>query len=1163
MSFRVMPENGVRRHFGPGGQAIFTDFRRGGVLPVPPSWEGAGPLQLTIFTSVSEAECLSELKSIIFTAMDRAHSGVHMRSTLHSSVTTAAAIIVATSAVLSATAQGAESAGEIKIVEDHQTDSPTTHLRFSIPQAQPLGAALRTLVGQANTNVMFDEADVAGKTAAPLQMQGTLNQALKQLLKDTGLEWRFLNDATVVVGVAGSLPPAAKAIAQVPGVTAARMTLAQKTSGQTANSKDESTDRVDASSGELPSVKGIPEVMVLGKKSLNVDIERTADDPQPYVVFDRAVIERSGAASLNDFLMTRLPMNAAGTPQALHPNGMGNVSGVNLRGLGTNQTLILIDGRRAAKTSDGNASGQTDINGIPLEAIERIEVLPTTASAIYGGAATGGVINIIMRRDYVGTQVSVTYDNSFDGDSAVKRYGFSSGFSLFEGKTSVLLTGSYTDSNALLTRERNFLQRGRARMNANAPGYDWPMSTGLNIKSLTGDALVLDDGTALNSLFTSVPAGYSGFASDGGAALLSNAGRFNQGLVNSSYPYVQGGANAVIVGGDPAVKYISGSVRHDFNERLKGFVEISHSQNNQRRRNAAPYLFTYVPADAPGNPFQQDIGIVQVTQQLQGTIQSSSEYDRYGVGLIIELPGAWVSSLDYTYSKSTYSASDSTPSLDSFLIFDAVATGDIDISRGIDDQGVNLADYIFSATTKLYPPLEVTTKNPALRISGPVGNLPAGRPWLSFLLEQQDSTFSEVDQFYYDEGLGAFQPERSQKVDSAYMELRVPLVSASSRIPWLREIELQLAGRWDRYTSVNASTVFYGIGDSRDPAGYVRNELRAFSPLASLRIQPIDSVAFRVTYGEGFLPPDIDQLGSPSISLANGAGGAVDPLRGNTAVGLVDIRSGGNPDLRPEESATWSAGIILTPTWAEGFRLSLDYTKIDKKDNITSFGYQQILTDEANFPGRVTRGPKLPGDPADWAGPVTALDISYINAARTQVEAYDLQLDYSLQTANYGSFTFSAIATWQTKLDVQTSPSSAVIDRMGWVSNFDTPLDLRGNVSAEWSVRQWTLGWTSRYVSSYYVANPDLSTSAQAFQVQGDGGRVPSQTYHDVFAKYRVDPGAASGKVASLLDGLQIQAGIRNLFNSRPPFDMSARGYYSYLGDPRLATYYVTVRKSF
>ncbi len=139
-----------------------------------------------------------------------------------------------------------------------------------------------------------------------------------------------------------------------------------------------------------------------GARLLNTDIRRSQDDPQPYVIFERAVIEQSGAVDINDFLKTRLTMSATGGTSAQTTNVAGAVSGVNLRGLGENQTLILIDGRRAAKTSSGFSPGQPDLNGIPLAAIERIEVLPTTASAIYGGAATGGVVNVVLRRDYSG-----------------------------------------------------------------------------------------------------------------------------------------------------------------------------------------------------------------------------------------------------------------------------------------------------------------------------------------------------------------------------------------------------------------------------------------------------------------------------------------------------------------------------------------------------------------------------------------------------------------------------------------------------------------------------------------------------------------------------------------------------------------------------------------
>src|SRR5690606_23171872 len=138
-----------------------------------------------------------------------------------------------------------------------------------------------------------------------------------------------------------------------------------------------------------------------------------------YVVFDREALKQSGAQNLEAFLRDRLPMNSSGLPNGLRVTQSGNQSQFNLRGLGANQTLILVDGRRLPPgPALGGAPAQANINGIPMAAIERIEVLPATASGIHGGSATGGVINIIMRQDYAGAEATVSYGNSFKSDVA-------------------------------------------------------------------------------------------------------------------------------------------------------------------------------------------------------------------------------------------------------------------------------------------------------------------------------------------------------------------------------------------------------------------------------------------------------------------------------------------------------------------------------------------------------------------------------------------------------------------------------------------------------------------------------------------------------------------------------------------------------------------------
>lgn len=138
----------------------------------------------------------------------------------------------------------------------------------------------------------------------------------------------------------------------------------------------------------------------------NVDIPRTMDDVQPYYIFDSKTIEQSGAANLEELLRQRLPMNASGASSAQAPadgGSYGNASKINLRGLCTDQTLVSVNGRRQAVLSPD--WDQPDINAVPPAAVERIEVLPSSASAIYGGSAIGGIVNIVLKKQYSGGEI--------------------------------------------------------------------------------------------------------------------------------------------------------------------------------------------------------------------------------------------------------------------------------------------------------------------------------------------------------------------------------------------------------------------------------------------------------------------------------------------------------------------------------------------------------------------------------------------------------------------------------------------------------------------------------------------------------------------------------------------------------------------------------------
>lgn len=276
--------------------------------------------------------------------------------------------------------------------------------RISIPPGT-LQAALDRLARQSGVQIIFRPADVRGRKTGGAKGARSVEQALQQLLAGTGLALE--KDGTGAFAVTGGNAPA--------GVPA-------------------------------DFDPAIPEILVTANRSQNVDIKRTQDDTQPYIVLSSEDIESSQATDVTDFLRKRLPMSTSAMTRPISDNTLSRFPEISpqidLRGLGSNQTLILIDGRRAPRALKGGANfTQADIGNIPLSSIERIEILPSTAGAIYGGNAVGGVINIIRKRDYSGIDATVGYDGTFRGGGELFRAELNGGFALEGGRTRVSLAG--------------------------------------------------------------------------------------------------------------------------------------------------------------------------------------------------------------------------------------------------------------------------------------------------------------------------------------------------------------------------------------------------------------------------------------------------------------------------------------------------------------------------------------------------------------------------------------------------------------------------------------------------------------------------------------------------------------------------------------------------
>lgn len=968
---------------------------------------------------------------------------------------------------------------------------------------QPLESALRALADKNGMQILFNPNDLRGLTAPAIKGKYTTTQILEKMVAGTGLT---------------AVHDGKNAIAIKP------------------------KERERRSNAADPPVS-MPQIMVQGARELNMDLPRSRDDAQPYVIFSRETIENSGATSVEEFLKQRLTMNTLGSLNA-QTNSSSNASQFNLRGLGAANTLVLIDGHRAA---NGLVSGQTpqaDLNGIPLAAIERIEVLPTTASGIYGGGATGGVINIVLRRDYSGIDLKITYGNTFDSDVALRNLNIGAGFNLEGGKTNILIAASYSDGNSLSMQDRDFTQRGYAAILANNPSFIFsaanpPLGATTNIRSLNGSNLVLRNGTSLGSPLTFVPIGYAGTAADGGMALVANAGRYNLDLANSAQ-FNGGGRQTIFTAS--TVESIMTTVRRQFMPSLQAFLELSASNNTGRRLGNSLASSYTVAANAPNNPFGQAI---RVTTPLSAgdNLNTTAIYDRRAVaGIISKLPMGWNAEADFTWNRtrSFFSALQS-PGTDAL----AIANGTLDVLR---DTNVYPLDYSAHPLAHNFQgPLYATLKDAALRVAGPIGDLPGGAPQISALLEYREefAAQGETANFIF--------PSRSQAVSSAYLESRIPIISAKNRRSGVEELELQIAGRWDRYAVDGATTFISRTAPA--PVVRIKNVQGSTNPTVGLRYRPVSDLFVRASYGTGFLPPSVNQLNAGAPFIISTA--ILDPRRGNQPTTGVSSINGGNPALQPEESESWSTGLVWTPTILRGLRLSVDYTRIHKTDNISALTAQGVVDNEDLLPGRVTRGPPTPGD-SFGIGPITFIDNTLVNVSDAKVEAIDVALDYRKDTATLGSFEFLAAATWQLHYKTQLIATAPVIENVGVTSTFlSNPSKLKANLGVTWRYDRFTLGWTASYFAPYRLTN--------ATQILNQGSsRIPSQNYHDVFGSYRFpDDAPQSSASGRMLSGVVLRAGIKNIFNRKPPLDLSNPFgyYYSFYGDPRLATYYVAIEK--
>lgn len=1019
-------------------------------------------------------------------------------------------------------------------------------LSFKIPR-KPAAEGVAALARQADIQVLITDTAALTRVTNPVSGNHTPEQALEILLAGTGLKARALGGQTwaIVAEAAVAAPPA------------------------TARRPDPDTPVL------------LPELLIEGAHTLNTGIPRSADDSQPYVVFTASDIVQSGAMSLETFFRDRLGSDVSVGTAEQNGDTVRGLSAVNLRGLGAASTLVLVDGRRLAPGVNGSGLLiQPTLVGFSQASIERVEVLASSASGIYGANAAGGVVNIILRRDDHGLEVSTSWSDVVEGSAPEAHVDVNGGRTFNRGKTKVSISGSWSHRDALSRGSRDFGDRARALAALNIPGY-WegqtspPLGATANILSATGAPLQLDavfGGATLGSKFTSLPAGYRGVALDGVSGLVANAGRYNLALADNGL-----GARGTLTTGAHTLGGIL-TVRHELTPTLSVYGEMAASRAEEFTVSSRVASVVTLAADAPNNPFQQPILVAVPHTGADVRLPTQLRDRRLGVGAVLRLKGAWKASLDLSTTRARIWARDSFPLVDQ-MTQEALNDGSLDVMR---DLVLNPLSYGYeTGYGRIRLPSTSTAKEASLRLAGPLPvRMPGGRVRATILAQHIEQGLG--DSYVADASSFVFTPWRAQTTDSLYGEVRVPVLGPENRVPFARDLEIQVAGRRDHYVGEGADalitcaaakgTANLQASEACSRPGINLNRGRTvnshFDPSYSLRWGVVNGVVLRGSWATGYLPPNLTQLVPAHFDVA--LVDVRDPLRGNERVGSAlgggyyilrgpDLIGGGNPDIDPQVTTSRSFGAILEPTWTPGLRVSIDWTRI-----VTRNAYYQptalliagsSATGQAAFeaylrryPDRVVRGPASDGYAV---GPITGINISTANFGRLSSDSLDATLTYS-RPAFGGDVEVSATGTWLLKLGQQQFDGSPVIETQGVATSaFSSGLPVSGGLAFKgtaglmWSNDRINVGWRARYFDSYYLRQD------RAIVALAGSNKIRGQMYHDLFARLEVR------------ERLFLDLGVNNVLNTRPPLDLTVNRSNSRLGDPRGAVYRAALTRRF
>jgi iron complex outermembrane receptor protein len=868
-------------------------------------------------------------------------------------------------------------------------------------------------------------------------------------------------------------------------------------------------------------------IEVTGSRIRRVDVETS----QPVLTITREEIEQQGFQSITDILQNLAAMGNPPLSRA-SPLSAGEAAGgqfISLRDLGSNRTLVLLDGKRVGVTTAGNQ----DISLIPVSMIERVEILKDGASSIYGSDAIAGVVNLITRQGFNGMQANAYYGEQSEGDGEIEKYDFVMGATGERG--AITTTIEYGTEGVVSAADRPFSAFPRS---SRFPNLGW---------------------TTVSQWGVLVPAASTGL----GNRVLDRGGDWRN--IGAFHPL-----NGNAPDGDVSNTNLQTDLRTPVERRsffTSGYFDLTDTVRfradalygervSDRQVAGYPYqsnaFGTPMSANSYYNPLGSFHGFAtpqavtfwrrtwevprietatthtwRFTGGLEGSFTFADRYfdwdvswlynnnqvvqENYGnlnVSRVAQAVGPSFLNAQGVVQCGTALAPIALTSCvpwNPFIPFGRTGDGGLDGNQA-------LQNFLFQTLNSTG---DTETMVASANLTGEIMSLPAGAMSFAFGLEHRSEDGSFTPDAMAVTGnsttLSAGPTEGGYSLDEAYLELLVPVLSDMA---FAKELSFNLATRYSDY----------------DTFGSTNNSKAGF------KWAPSDTLLFRGTWAQGFRAPTIAQLfggGSQTFSFFT------DPCdtqfgasRNNAAVraacagditnadtfrqlqqGFVPSTtanaqtpiaffSGSNPFLQPEESIGKNLGFVWSPgDFLEGFNLGIDWWKIRVEDTMVTDTPTQILND-CYVDGIASRCSLFTRDPV--TGIVNQMSFGQRNAGYIEVEGYDIDLSYRWET-DFGSFNASLLSTYVAQNNFKSTNAPNIEETQS--NSFGSNYRLRSNGNLAWNYGDFGVSYGFRYYSKMKEAclsitlAPDECSNPGYIDNRGIAtpiNELGSNTFHDV-----------------------------------------------------------------